>query len=707
MYILEMESPSSGHGFLVVYHDKDSVYKKDGLTRTCEYKFRLAVHNQFGTSPYSQIVTYSTAPEPPSKPESVALCSKPEYRSLHVSWDSPVDDGGDKVIKYLIEVTGFGRQFKKPFILENVENDVRISDLRPGLEYRVRVAAENIAGIGRYSSSEIFRTKVIKPECPKLEGSQVVLADINCLKLQWDYPGYDGGGKISRYQVEMKKGGEWVIIYQDRRMSCRVDNLQPLTKYTFRVRCENEAGYSPFTDQLEGATIGGPPLKPSTPKLICPLKLLISASWICPQIQGVPITGYILQMKTMSSSVKWKTCYEGMNISCEIKQNVSADTKYQFRLSADTSLGTSPWSDVAFIRTCAGPPVIVQNVKISKIKQTSAIVEWHCIELDEYPVTSYYIYLNHSLHKEISHEITSFSITTLHPANKYDIQLQATNNIGSGPLSSIITFQTPPSAPDPPTLELDYLTSNSAVVKWVSTSQHSDKYLLQLSSQSTKFQTVYSGADKKFKLLRLKPRNLYVIRINAVNVSGEGKPSENISFYTLPQPPPITRDVITKWVNDKLLISWRQQDSDVHLYELQLREPEEEFRTVYEGKNCKCIIKCDLITFEVRVITKLSLTEKLDTRWPDFIESNSSEIVTVNRPKQGLEKSVKKTEKHSERRFKMKELTVETVPVSNEPDTEEEKSLGSILNNPYIWMGLLIILTLILAIVVPFYVKFD
>ena len=244
------------------------------------------------------------------------------------------------------------------------------------------------------------------------------------------------------------------------------------------------------------------------------------------------------------------------------------------------------------------------------------------------------------------------------------------------------------------------------MVKWVPTSQHSDKYLLQLASQNTKFQTVYSGADKKFKLLRLKPRNSYTIRISAVNVSGEGKPSENISFYTLPQPPPITRDVVTQWVNEKLLISWRQQDTDVYLYQLQLREPGDEFRSIYEGKNCKCIIRCELITFEVRVITKLNLTEKLDTRWPDFIESSSSEIVTVNRPKQGLEKSVKKTEKYSERRFKMKELTVETVPVLDESD-KGGNSLSSILNSPYTWMGLLIVLTLILSIIVPFYVKFD
>ena len=691
----------------MVYHDKDSVYKKEGLTRTCQYKFRLAVHNQFGTSPYSQIVTYSTAPEAPSKPETVVLCSKPEYRSLHVSWDSPVDDGGDKVIKYLIEVTGFGRQFKKPVILESVPNEVRVSDLRPGQEYRVRVAAVNTAGVGCHSSSEIFRTKVIKPECPKLEDSQVVLADINYLKLQWSYPGYDGGGKICQYQVEMKKGGEWVVIYQDRHMSCRVEYLQPLTSYTFRVRCENEAGYSPFTDPFEGTTIGGPPLKPSPPKLLCPLKLLINASWTSPQLQGVPITGYILQMKTMSTSVKWKTCYEGMNVSCDIKQNISADTKYQFKLSADSSLGTSTWSEVAFIRTCAGPPGIVQNVKISKIKQTSAMVEWNAIELDEYPVTLYCIHLNHSLQKEISHDITSFSITTLHPATKYEIQLQATNNIGTGQLSSIIPFQTPPSPPHPPTLELEYLTSSSAVASWVPTSLHSDKYLLQLASQSTTFQNVYSGADKKFKLLRLKPRSSYAIRTIAVNVSGEGKPSESIAFYTLPQPPPITRDVITQWANEKLLVSWKQQDSDVYLYQLQLREPGEEFRTIYEGKNCKCIIKCELITFEVRVITKLNLTEKLDKRWPDFIESNSSEIVTVNRPKQGLEKSVKKTERFSERRFKTKELTVEILPVPNELDKEEQNSLSSLLNNPYIWLGLLIVLTLILSIVVPFYVNFD
>ena len=700
-----MESPASGHGFLVVHHDTASLYRKEGLSRTCEYNFKLAINNQFGTSAYSQVVTYSTGAETPDKPHSIALKSKPEYRSLHVAWDSPRDDGGAEVLRYLVEVTAFGRQYKKPYCLECEDRQVKIHELKPGKEYRVRVAAENTAGVGEYSASEIFRTKISKPESPKLRDREGIIAEINSLKLQWGYPGYDGGGKVCNYQLEVLETGDWNVVYQDRHLNCSVDNLQALTRYTFRVRCENEAGYSPFSETFEATTLGGVPLIPLPPNMVCPQNLSMYVSWSPPAEQGAPITSFSLQMKT-PSSLKWRTVCEGFKLACELKQNICADTKYQCRLAATNKFGTSPWSDVASVRTCLGPPGQVQNVRASKIKPKSALIEWSHLELDEFPVTSYSVLLNHNMHTKTASNSISHTIETLHPLTTYEVQVQASNQIGTGMLSSVVSFRTPPLPPDPPTLELSLLTSNSVLAKWTPVSLSSDRYTLQIKANSqSSYQTAYSGADGKHRLLRLRPRAGYTLRISATNSSGEGRLSEGIPFYTLPQGPPTVRDVRTEWASDKLLLSWRPQECELYLYQLQYREAGKEFRAIHEGKNCRCIVNCQAETFDIRIITKLVLTEKLDPDWPDFIESNPTEIIPVSRPRQESDKYGKRTEKHFEKRFKTREPIIE-VPTPNE-NTTERSWVMLVLNSPYLWTGMLIFLTLILSIVVPFYIKFD
>ena len=702
MYILEMETPSSGHGFLVVHHDTTSVYTKAALTRTCQYRFRLAVSNQFGTSPYSQVVTHSTSAEAPDKPHSVALRSKPEYRSLHITWDPPRDDGGAEVTGYSVEVTAFGRQFKKPYSQECTETQARLHELRAGKEYRVRVAAHNTAGIGKYSVSEIFRTKIAKPESPKLKGSEGIIAEINRLRLQWEYPGYDGGGKICKYQLEMLETGDWNVVYEDRHMSCTVDNLQALTTYSFRVRCENEAGYGPSSETFQATTIGGVPLAPLPPDLSCPQTLSINASWSPPVEQGAPIISFLLQVKTLSSA-KWRTAYEGLKLSCELKHSISADTRYQCRLAAANKFGMSPWSDVASVRTCPGPPGQVQNVRASKIKPKSAQIDWSSVELEEFPITSYSIQLNHNLHTTLSADGLSLTIETLRPLTTYEVQVQASNQMGGGMLSSVVSFRTSPMPPDPPALELSLLTSNSVMAKWTPVSLPSDRYSLQIKANSqSSYQTAYNGTDRRHKLLRLRPRSGYSLRISASNTSGEGSPSEEIPFCTLPQGPPTVRDLRSEWINEKLLLSWRTQECEAHLYQLQFREAGKEFRAIHEAKNCRCILNCQAAAFDIRVVTKLVLTEKLDPNWPDCLESSPTEILSVSRPRQETLKLGKRVEK----RFKIKEPTIEEAPTTEEHITYVARII-CVLNSPFLWIGMLICLTLILSIILPFYIKFD
>ena len=707
-YILAMEDPSTGHGFIIIHNDKEAEFTKKGLHRITSYNFRLAVCNQFGTSPYSTVVTFTTAADVPKQPHSLTLQSKPEYRSLCVAWLAHKDDGGDTVKIYSVEVAPLGKHYKRPYNIACEENEVKLQDLRPGKEYQIRVAAQNSAGLGLYSDPVIFTTKIQKPEPPRL-GVDGIKAGLETLRLEWDYPSFDGGSKIMNYQLDMLHNHEWVTIYENRFKNYTVKNLEPLTSYTFRVRCQNEAGYGQFTKSFEGTTIVGPPSAPLPPVLTSSHLLSINVSWTPPPLQGVPVTGYSVQMQAFGGSSKWRSVYEGANLACVVKQNILPSTKYQFRISAKSSMGNSLWSEFASISTDSGPPGVVQDVRMSKIKSTSALVEWSPVELEQHPTQSYLIILNHTKHTEVHHPNSSYNITSLQPYTDYNLKIQARNRVGIGPLSQVLTFKTSPLPPMPPTLELSSLTSSSVFAKWSPDSALTDRYLLQVrlaESDNGDFQAVYAGNEKRFKLVRLKPRTGYVIRICAANSSGEGSFSEGVSFYTLPQSPPTPRDLKAEWAGDKLLISWKDQIYDTYTYLLQFRELGKEFHTIHEGNACKCILNCSMINFDIRVITKLNFTNKLDHNWPDSIESNPCGVLTVVKPKQEQVKAVKKSEKYYEKKVKVKEPIVEEMPPLKQT-RQLPPWISQTINNPYIWIGIMLVFTLLLSLVLPYFVRFN
>ncbi len=67
----------------------------------------------------------------------------------------------------------------------------------------------------------------------------------NSVKLSWEKPTNDGGGKIKGYIVEVKpKDGDWeeATINPVRDTECTVPGLKEGKEYQFRVKAINEAG---------------------------------------------------------------------------------------------------------------------------------------------------------------------------------------------------------------------------------------------------------------------------------------------------------------------------------------------------------------------------------------------------------------------------------------------------------------------------------
>ena len=85
-------------------------------------------------------------PESPSKP----TISDVTARSMTLSWNPPTEDGGAKIKSYVIEK-------KEPFstkwtaVGNTDDTTFTVTGLKEGNEYEFRVAAENKAGVGKFS----------------------------------------------------------------------------------------------------------------------------------------------------------------------------------------------------------------------------------------------------------------------------------------------------------------------------------------------------------------------------------------------------------------------------------------------------------------------------------------------------------------------------------------------------------------------------
>ena len=85
-------------------------------------------------------------PESPSKP----TISDVTARSMTLSWTPPEEDGGAKIKSYIIEK-------KEPFsskwtaVGSTDDTSFTVTGLKEGTEYEFRVAAENKAGMGKFS----------------------------------------------------------------------------------------------------------------------------------------------------------------------------------------------------------------------------------------------------------------------------------------------------------------------------------------------------------------------------------------------------------------------------------------------------------------------------------------------------------------------------------------------------------------------------
>uniref|UniRef100_A0A4W5R2F6 Immunoglobulin like and fibronectin type III domain containing 1, tandem duplicate 1 n=1 Tax=Hucho hucho TaxID=62062 RepID=A0A4W5R2F6_9TELE len=229
---------------------------------TGEIKFKLK--NEFGTVEAFAKIIVIDKPTPPMGPLEIIEASQ---NAIEVKWRSPKDDGGCKILNYILERQQIGRNTWKKLGPIGPEAHYKDSDVDHGRRYCYKIRADTEMG-----TSELMETEDVQagtkayagpPSAPK-----VVSAFKDCITLTWNPPSNTGGTNILGYNMEKRKKGSnlWspVNLADDKiqEKEFGVKDVIEGMEYEFRVAAINNSGAGEFGTPSEFVFARDPKIRP-------------------------------------------------------------------------------------------------------------------------------------------------------------------------------------------------------------------------------------------------------------------------------------------------------------------------------------------------------------------------------------------------------------------------------------------------------------
>jgi predicted phage tail protein len=255
---------------------------------------------------------------------------------------APSSNGGAPVNKYLVQRSRTGTSRWRTIGYPK-RTWFKATGLTNGVRYYFRVRAHNRAGWGPYSKvvSAVPRTMPTAPRSPTaIPGNATV-------KLAWRRPSSNGGAVINKYAVQRAvAGGPWKTIAYPTTRSHTAKGLTNGTKYYFRIRAHNAAGWSPASTAVN-AVPRSVPTAPRSPTAT-PDNAIVILTWLAPSSSGAaPIDKY--EVAHFTDQVNWTSL--GTKTPGGVQNGwtyggLTNGTRYYFDVRAHSALGWGPYSTV-------------------------------------------------------------------------------------------------------------------------------------------------------------------------------------------------------------------------------------------------------------------------------------------------------------------------------------------------------------------------
>jgi titin len=227
--------------------------KLTGLAPGTQYLVRVSALNVAGSSEHltGTLTTLATTPSVPRNIVVTAISTN----AATLNWQLPSSNGGSAISDYTVEIASNCTTYS--LLNDGVSNTlyVKLSSLKPGLTYCVRVSAVNSVGTSETTPELQVKTLDYKPSAPK---ELAVKTTSTSVVLSWGSASVGAGSSVIDYVVEFSSngGGTWIAIKKTKssKTSLTVSGLKSKRTYLFRVLAVNLAGTSPASKTLKVTT---------------------------------------------------------------------------------------------------------------------------------------------------------------------------------------------------------------------------------------------------------------------------------------------------------------------------------------------------------------------------------------------------------------------------------------------------------------------
>jgi hypothetical protein len=274
---------------------------------------------------------------------------------------------------------------------------------------------------------------------------------INGVSLGWMAP--TSGGAVTSYSVQYQIAGATVWTMANSAVtgtSYTVSGLQVSTAYEFEVFAANSSGAGPASGAATGSTIAAAGVVPGQVTGVtidASTSSTVALIWLAPAVGTTPITYTVNYRPTGQTG--WTTYTSSLSSTSTSIIGLSASTSYDIQVFAANSAGSGQSSIVITGATSSATEVIpgqVTGLIANTPTSTTLTITWSAPSVGTTPI-------NYSISYRVSGTTvwttyifgllgTVSIVTGLSPSTSYDFEVIATNSLGNGTPSMVISQST-------------------------------------------------------------------------------------------------------------------------------------------------------------------------------------------------------------------------------------------------------------------------
>ena len=508
-----------------------SSYRWGDLTNGAEISFQIRATNKAGWgewSPPSNVVI--PAGEPFTPPPPAAADNRDKQSTVTVTFP---DNNGAAIDLTHVRVSGSSESYDLTYNVANPAEGLTqswvVESLANGATYSFSARACNEVGCSQWSDL----SNIVVPKGPPCRVSldsaepdvKLVTLGISIDPQREGMTSCDNGAGAFDFELEVN-GGAWQTVAPNGNLVR--STAEDATDYTFRVRTTNSIASSMPSAPLSARTPGRP----------CPPTASVgggalsgSVSWIADTAceNGDPIVEFKIEQG--SSGAKH---YSGTSRSARF--TFSAPGIYQFRVRARNAVGWGPWNAwqqaTVYDVPCA-PTVGMAGTQIGQVSGTLSHPAG-CANLSD--IVSYRIELGPAPARSSEGGVRNFVFGNL-PPGRYQVQAQAMNEAGWGPLGDIASV-TVINVPDRLTVTARSTGYNAVSASWSANANLSPITAWDVDDGGMPGGPASSATSHSWSNVSAGSRTVRVRALNAAGWSEWSRPAAPVTVEDPPPPPP-------------------------------------------------------------------------------------------------------------------------------------------------------------------------